>query len=621
VARYNSPANDWDEAIALALDATGNVYVTGESEGSGTYSDYATVKYNSAGVEQWVARYNGPGNDGDRATDLAVDDAGNVYVTGESEGSGTYSDYATVKYNSAGVEQWVARYNSPVNSWDGAIALTLNDVGNVYVCGWSMGARVDCVTIKYNALGMEQWVVRYNGPGHSEEWAVALALDAAGNVYITGSSRGSYTGDDYATVKYNSAGVEQWVARYNGPVNGDDQVAALAVDDAGNVYVTGESEGSGTYYDYATVKYNSAGVEQWVARYNGPANYWEKATALAVDDVGNVYVTGESDGSGTGHDYATVKYNSAGIEQWVARYNGPTNDWDEANALAVDGTGNVYVTGRSFSATYDDFATVKYNSAGVEQWVARYNGPANDWDEAADLAVDDAGNVYVTGGSEGSGTYSDYATVKYNSAGIEQWVARYNGPVNSPDEAIALALDAAGNVYVTGESEGSGTYSDYATVKYNSAGVEQWVARYNSPVNSWDGAIALVVDDAGNVYVTGSSGSIPTGSNYTTVKYVQIPSSTGDGNPHIPVSFKLHPNYPNPFNPSTTIRYTLPKAEFVSLKVYDILSREVVKLVDERQAAGSYSVRFDASQFSSGLYFYKIIAGNFNKTMKMVVMK
>jgi hypothetical protein len=423
---------------------------------------------------------------------------------------------------------------------------------------------------------MEQWVVRYNGPGHSEEWAVALALDAAGNVYITGSSRGSYTGDDYATVKYNSAGVEQWVARYNGPVNGDDQVAALAVDDAGNVYVTGESEGSGTYYDYATVKYNSAGVEQWVARYNGPANYWEKATALAVDDVGNVYVTGESDGSGTGHDYATVKYNSAGIEQWVARYNGPTNDWDEANALAVDGTGNVYVTGRSFSATYDDFATVKYNSAGVEQWVARYNGPANDWDEAADLAVDDAGNVYVTGGSEGSGTYSDYATVKYNSAGIEQWVARYNGPVNNPD-----------------------------------------------------GAIALAVDDAGNVYVTGSSGSIPPGSNYTTVKYVQIPSSTGDGSPHIPVSFKLHPNYPNPFNPYTTIRYTLPKSEFVTLKVYDIVGREVSTLVNKRQTAGSYSVRFDASQISSGLYFYKITAGDpstgsgqgFNKTRKMVVMK
>jgi hypothetical protein len=103
--------------------------------------------------------------------------------------------------------------------------------------------------------------------------------------------------------------------------------------------------------------------------------------------------------------------------------------------------------------------------------------------------------------------------------------------------------------------------------------------------------------------------------------------------------FQLFQNYPNPFNPVTTIRYTLPKSEFVTLKIYDILGREVAVLVNERQTAGSYSIRFDANQLSSGLYFYKITAGDpstgspkehhrhkqawqgFSKTRKMVVMK
>jgi hypothetical protein len=199
-----------------------------------------------------------------------------------------------------------------------------------------------------------------------------------------------------------------WVSYYaSGLAPPSDIGWAIAVDESGNVYVTGGS-GWGSYFVYNTMKYDSTGVEQWVARYNGPANGWDVAIALAVDDAGNVYVTGESEGSGTDRDYATVKYDSAGIEQWVARYNGPVNSSDGAIALAVDDAGNVYVTGESEgSGTSIDYTTVKYNSAGVEQWVARYNGPANEWDEAADLAVDETGNVYVTGESKGSGTCRD----------------------------------------------------------------------------------------------------------------------------------------------------------------------------------------------------------------------
>src|SRR5207249_1484602 len=220
--------------------------------------------------------------------------------------------------------------------------------------------------------------------------------------------------------------------------------SAIAVDASGNVYVTGSSIGT-TWpdYDYATIKYDSSGQQQWVARYSGPGNDLDFGNAIAVDASGNVYVTGASFGSGTGFDYATGFSDKSGF----------------------------------------DYATIKYDSSGEQQWVARYNGPANDDDEARAIKIDGSGNVYVTGYSVGSGTQEDYATIKYNASGAEEWVARYNGQANFNDDAAAIAVDASGNVYVTGWSVGSGTGYDYATVKYDNSGAEQWVARYDGPAS------------------------------------------------------------------------------------------------------------------------------------------
>src|SRR5207245_295507 len=104
----------------------------------------------------------------------------------------------------------------------------------------------------------QEWVARYNGPGNYEDKATAIALDAAGNVYVTGGSWGSGTDFDYATIKYDSNGNQLWVARYNSG-NGGDSATAIAVDGAGNVYVTGWSSGGSTLIDYATIKYDSNG--------------------------------------------------------------------------------------------------------------------------------------------------------------------------------------------------------------------------------------------------------------------------------------------------------------------------------------------------------------------------
>ncbi|MFZ1853078.1 MAG: SBBP repeat-containing protein, partial [Nitrosomonas sp.] len=311
--RYNGPGNSTDAAYQIIVDISGNVYVTGTSSGSGTGNDYATIKYNSAGVQQWVQRYNGPGNSTDEAYRIAVSDSGNVYVTGYSRSgsSAGTEDCTTIKYNSAGVQQWVQRFNNGANEIGLSIAVDVS--GNVYVAGfvWNGSSSIDYLTLKYNSSGVQQWVNIHVQVGTGV--AFSLAVDGSGNVYVTGYSLDEVSGNDgYLTIKYNSSGSFQWGTKYNGTGNGADTAYSLAVDGSGNVYVTGSSSGLGSGTDYATIKYNSSGVQQWVQRYNGPGNGRDAAYSLAVDGSGNVHVTGLSAGSGTGDDFATIKYSQTG---------------------------------------------------------------------------------------------------------------------------------------------------------------------------------------------------------------------------------------------------------------------------------------------------------------------
>jgi len=420
-------------------------------------------------AEAWVARYDGQTEDDDSALALALDGLGNIYVTGYSWGDDSSSDFATIKYDIEGNQLWVARYDGPASDDDKALYLVPDNSGNVYVTGWGLGngTGADYVTIKYDGVGSRPWVARYDGPVSGYDKACALGVDYSANIYVTGWSLGNGTEADYATIKYDTDGNQLWVARYDGPASGKDESYAIAVDGWANVYGTGSSQGNGTEADYATIMYDSDGNQFWVARYDGPVSGEDNAQAIAVDDLCNVYVTGWSQGNGIEADYATVKYDNNGNQLWVARYDGPVSGEDQSYAIAVDSWGNVYVTGWSQgNGTEADYATVKYDNNGNQLWVARYDGPAGGEDNAQTIILDGRGNVYVSGWSEGSGSRYDYATVKYDAAGNQLWVAWYDGPANGHDKAYAMALDSLGNLYVTGRSSGEGTYYDYTTIKY-----------------------------------------------------------------------------------------------------------------------------------------------------------
>jgi hypothetical protein len=274
------------------------------------------------------------------------------------------------------------------------------------------------------------------------------------------------------------------------------------------------------------------GTQLWVQRYNGPGTKTgpDVASSIGVSPDGSkVFVTGGATNfRGTG-DYATIAYTSSGGNMlWTARYSGPQDRSNFAYSLAVSPDGSmVFVTGTSYQPPGNvDFATVAYNaSTGTQLWVELYNGPGDAYDFAYSLAVSpDGSKIFVTGASDQAPGNADYATIAYEaSTGATLWVEFYDGPDHSSDSATSLGVSPDGShLFVTGSSFSPDSLSDYVTVAYDaSTGTRLWLERYDGPdEGSVDSAVSLGPSpDGTKVFVTGTSGVSLELDDYATVAY------------------------------------------------------------------------------------------------------
>ncbi len=520
--------------------------------------------------------------------------------------------------NAQVTEEWVKMYNHLGNQ-DISNAVALDNSGNVFVTGSinnTVATLTDYGTIKYNSAGTQQWFRLYNGSGNWLDYADDIATDAAGNIYVTGRTDAISGNATNVTIKYNTSGDSLWVRSY---VNA--YCSRLLVDNSSNVYVVGR-KGDASFCDYFVIKYNSAGDSLWSRTYSSPGSYPDAATCAAVDNAGNVYISGYvySQSPGPHSGIATIKYNASGVQQWIAAYDPGTTGSHKANDIVVDNSGNVYIGGYSDTAAIGrTYLVVKYNSSGVPQWQARYSsGVPQTTVEAVSIALYQNNFLYVTGYCVYASTYYDYVTIKYNSSGAQQWVTQYH---NGTDVAAKLVLDDLGNAYVTGSSGSLTNGEDILTVKYNSAGLQQWTARWDGAAHNNDQGRDIAVDAAGNIYVTGRALTGANNDDYVTIKYSQSAAGITPVSNEIPEKFSLGQNYPNPFNPKTNIRIKIPAESFTRLTVYDVNGKEAAVLVNENLRPGEYNVDFDAGRLGSGLYFYRIEAGSYTETRKMILIK
>ena len=382
-----------DASQLTNLPASGG---TLEATVSGTLADGDPVVVNangtvspisSSGFDAWVSVIGT--TDTDMGNGIATDSSGNVYITGYCDNAGQGSnELILVKYSPAGIVQWQRFLGGSAHERGQKVVVDSSD--NVYVCGESYTSGIGALIVKYNSSGTIQWQRKLGGSSYNAN-GFSIAIDSSDNLYISG--RNYYSSNNRVLIaKYNSSGTIQWQRKLVG--SNDEYGQDIAVDNSGNVYVFGytTSAGSGGQ-DVFIAKYNTSGTIQWQRVLGGSGTEW--GHGIAVDGSGNAYVCGGSFSvGGSGQELIVAKYNTSGTIQWQRKLGGTGSD--EARGIAVDSSGNVYVGGttRSAGAGSDDFLIVKYNSSGTIQWQRTLGGTGAE--ECRDLVIDSS-SIYIVG--------------------------------------------------------------------------------------------------------------------------------------------------------------------------------------------------------------------------------
>ncbi|MEN9995155.1 MAG: hypothetical protein RL762_1812 [Bacteroidota bacterium] len=503
---FNGHGDFNDQFTCSATDLNGNIILAGSSVNPNSDRDYLVCKYNANGTLIWKNTLNGLGSGTDEITAIVTDAQNNIYVTGFSKGYNTSTDFLTVKYNSNGDTIWTRSYDF-VLEYDQANSIAIDNSGNIFVTGQSdsdpsSNINDDYLTIKYNMNGTLLWTKRFNGLGNAIDRAVKIVVDNTSSCYITGRSNNG-SDDDYVTIKYNASGVQSWI-KYDDR-GGWDRASAIAIDASNNIYITGKSQNNANY-DYWTIKYNSNGSLQYQQAYDFVDD--DNATAIAVDNNGNCFVTGASDADPSAlqnFDFQTLAYNPNGQLLWQKRYNGTANNDDTANSIIVNST-SVVICGNTdkdlSSATSNNGISIAYAiSNGAQNWTNEITGSNND---ASLFVLNYNNSTIMVGYSEDANFNKNAIAAFYNQAGTTMWNASFNGIGDNNDNIRGIAVDNANYIHLCGYSVQKGTNRNLNYLNVTPGG--QLSCQYDldgTATGSTDDAQGLIVDNNGQAIIGG----------------------------------------------------------------------------------------------------------------------
>jgi uncharacterized delta-60 repeat protein len=532
-----------------------------------------------------------------------------------------FTSFYTTEMKAQVTQEWVATYSGTGSGYNFPKKSAIDKFGNFIVAGNSDSTNgYDYIVLKYSPSGNLIWKQRHNGAGNSYDYLTGMVLDDSGNVYVTGVSwEGDLNGKyNWVTIKYNQNGDTLWIRSFDWEAHRQDECYGIALDKNNNLYITGFCQISSFQYETAmvTIKYNSCGDFQWAKSYFPPLplrSNW--GYSVATDDSNNVYASGYG-AVPTGNEIVTIKYDTEGNEKWIKKYPTYYGDYLRPTFSAVDSSNNLIVVGYNYTQTSDyDFVTLKYSPDGNLLWSRLFDGGDDDY--ANSIFLDDKNDILI-GGSSYSIAFSDYLILKYSPTGDTLLIKWIDGGGLNTDEVHSIVSDSMDNIYVTGFSQSSGGVEHYLTVKLNSSGDTLWTKTYRNAYSN--SAYCINLDKTGSVYVSGAGGLPGGNSGIVTIKYSQLTGIISNELLSFD-NFDLN-NYPNPFNPNTTINYNLKTSAYVELKVFDILGNGIKTFVNKIQNEGNYKVMFDGTNLSSGIYFYSLfIDKNLKATKRMLLIK
>ena len=673
---YRFGDTDNDVAYATATDGVGNVFVVGYFGGtinlgggnltSLGLSDIFLLKLSPFGVHQWSQRFGDASSQSGLALD--ADASGNVVMGGNFDGTVNFGgsnlvslggDVFVAKFNAAGAHQWSQRFGDA--SDQATDAVVIDATGGVVIAGYFAGVinfggsnltsagGYDVFVAKFNSGGVHQWSQGF-GDG-LDQVAYAVAADASSSVIIVGPFRGamnfggalltSVGSTDMFVAKFNSAGVHQWSRRFGDAA--EQSLSGLTTDPSGNVIVAGPAAGSVNFgganltsngaHDIYVASFSSLGAHQWSQHFGDAAD--QTHAALAIDGTANVAMVGSFFGfvNFGGDDLESA----GGSDIFVARFGSVPATPAITSILDIGNDQGGKVKIRFNRSGFDDeispFPVVRYDAfrrddpppgviEGDPNTISERDLLLNGWTQVGTITA------------YGDDTYGiDAPTIGDSTIANGQYLSTFliragtNEPTRYYDSASAAgySLDnlAPGVpsllVYESGElTWGGPTDEDF-----------DYFSVYGGNTDSFGTAILIGYTTSFSMNVGGSAYPyyFVTATDFSGNESNPATTNILTGAEGTPTSYVLSVSaYPNPFNPRTTIRYTLPARGRVTIAVYDARGMRVATLVDEEKSAGAYTEMWngrdnEANMVSSGVYFARVTHASGTKSYKLVLLK
>jgi hypothetical protein len=617
-------------------------------------------------IHAWSQRF-GDAIEHQFAASVATGGSGNIFVTGDFYSSVDFgggeltsagnTDVYVAGFDASGNHLWSKRFGDA--GFQHTQSIATDGAGNVIVTGFFVGTMdfgggplttagvSDIFIAKFDAAGNHMWSQRFGDADHQHAYGVTT--DGSGNVIVTGNSRGTV---DFGGGGLTTAGIwDVFVARFDAAGNhlwsqlfgdSDNQFgSSVATDGSGNVMVTGYFLGTVDFggggltsaggNDIFIAKFDSAGSHLWSQRF-GDASF-QFAQSITADVSGNVIATGFIEGtadfggggltSAGGSDVFVANFDAAGNHLWSQLFGDAAEQY--GYGVTADGSGNVAVTGH-FEGTVDfggggltsagfrDAFLARFDAAGNHLWSQRF-GDASDQD-ATGITADGSDNVIMTGSFEGTVDFGGGGLV--SAGGYDIYVAKLSpsGPVPTALQAFDATV-RGGVIELTWRLSEIGRDARFFVLR--SVGDRPFAPLHTVLVeySGLGGAFADHTVKPGLEYRYRVDVSDADGRHTLfTTRQIAVPAA----------ALTLGPAQPNPFNPETTVHYTVPNTSHVRLSVYDAHGKLVRTLVDGAVPTGARSATWNGrdnrgSEVSSGVYFVRLISGKEIRTGKIVLLK